>query len=219
MNRGKEKIVLVASIILLVKGIYILIIDGFKESYKLAIPIIGFAAAILVLLYFKRKKAAFDPTVKLQPILKSMRKGRGVIRIGDKFPDLAECSSIYEGDYNGKQFPDSVEPDGSGQILTFKNVGYGAMCTWMFIFASPDAKGWFTMGDLSQDSALKELSNQDVMLFIPAKNWDSESVYLVTPDGKCYRQEISSRGALLPAPDIHQSYQDVAASPDQPKDE
>lgn len=133
-------------------------------------------------------------------------KSRGAIRVDNMSPmQLQKC--IDSNKDHGGVLPDSIKSDGTSHILTFENIEYEALCDWIMHFAGPEAKGWFTMGDLSDEPDLKDLSNQTVMLFVPGYNWDYDELYLVAPDGKCYTQAFTEFGSLSHNTKIQQEYQ------------
>lgn len=166
--------------------------------------------------FFSKRQDKPAPSITQHWLLTSSRKNRGVIRI-DNMPKetLQKCIDIYKEDYGEDELPDSISPDGPGFVLTFDNIEYGAMCSWVALLTVPDTstqyeiKGWFTLGDLSQEPDLKDLSDQTVMLFVPATEKDYDSVYFVAPDGKCYKQEFSDCGTLVRDPHVHQRYQEA----------
>lgn len=135
-------------------------------------------------------------------------KSRGTIRVDNLSPKQLQ-KRIDSNKGHGQVLPDSIKSDGTSHILTFENIEFEALCDWIMHFASSEAKGWFTLGDLSDEPDLKDLSNQTVMLFVPGDNWDYDELYLVAPDGECYTQEFTESGSLSHNTEIQQEYQEA----------
>lgn len=191
----------------------------FKDVFSIAL-----SASVAFLALFGHSKESEEEeeeekeesSISQHWLLNDERKSPGTIRIGN-MPQkkLQECIDIYNNDYAGEGMPDNIRTEGTRHILTFESVDYGSMCSWVALLARPNAstqyevKGWFTMGDLSRDPALEELSGQTIMLFVPTDDKNFDCVYFVAPDGKCYKQEFSDGGTLERDPSVRHRYQDA----------
>jgi len=204
--------IMVGGVLMIAVGVY-----GLVNGVVVALLMVLFGVAALAFVYFRWEKPVdFEPSITQHRLLESERKSRGVIRTGNMPKKiLQDCIDLYKADYGGDELPDSITPDGAGFVLSFENVEYGAMCSWVGLLARPDTstqyevKGWLTLGDLSQEPDLKDLSDQTIMLFVPIDDKDYDSVYFVAPDGKCYKQWFSDCGTLECAPHVHQRYQEA----------
>lgn len=166
----------------------------------------------------KETKTNSSQTTLWQLTEDEQQTGKRLIRVKNMSKEtLSEVINnfitTYSQDGQTVERPKIEEKDGF--LLTLpEGLNYDLFCFWVnyLVYSdealkhNDDVVGWYELPEKAQ-GVWKTVAGEALMMFIPPTDTEYDNVFVVTEDGRCFKQEFAGSAPLVPQEQAMRAYE------------